>query len=971
MTLLLWICSLLGVIGFFQSRSLGKRLDKLEKRISEQTTLLHILQGKKPKEITETSSLSVTDPTTIENGAQPSAALSSSELHTSGDYEGLDSVSQIRSRTNIGWSALYDTHPIPEWANQAFNWLKENWAGFIGVSILVLGIIFGAFYLGFFATPLVRFFMVLSIGLLLAVASFILKNKTIWQDLSGWLLAGSGAIILFSVIASSLFPALKFYHDPIIGLYLLVAALIINIVFAYLCAKQTLATFHVLINLLALTFIPKVAIVIVAGTIVSLAGIALSYKKAWNINLLAIMLGFTLFHYLWFIAQVTSQPIALLGIGCTIAIGLSALLVHYQKIYIEIDEKINNFIHISIWLLFGIQLFWYNLGFKYVVVPLGLAASITFALSLYAKRKNIQWLYLTDAIIGQMLSLLTIISLSRVEIGYDVVAWLAMIESLCFTSICYFSRQKILSDVGIGLTSLSFIVFSLMLFANYQDYQKVLMMSIATFIPIYGTRWFIAIKDNIQSHEKNEIPFALMLDILWTIIGSILLWDLLHGYHFGYPAFITAMLLLAFNKAIIKEKIHQLCYLLLLGQTLAFSWFKLNSEGNQLITIALYAFPSLLLMLATLKAKIFQFNDQQLNREDLWVYSLALHLFIMNWILFVPISLFIPGIGALILGVLFFETSQFLCKKSSNSRNYLIAIASLNMAVFYLLIFVGLYSLVYLQSEASLFANFSIREILTIIAMLLSFYWYFSKSFDNNPFVQYRDYHSIRLLYFSQAITFDIGLFFVIAYIVVEYSAPIHPIGYGLTALILSTIRLRMWLPVRSLVYAIGLLYALCIQVAIVSSTWASPLSDWYQTTHITGPISIVIALMVASLLLKQTQYHNDNKIIAFYSINPILFGFLPIFIALALFLLWRFDKAYLTMLWVTEIFFIVIFSFLLKHKSLIRLAFAFLAFCVLRLIFYDLAQTDLLIRALVFVAIGLLMIFIHMIYKKYAGRLT
>jgi uncharacterized membrane protein len=132
-----------------------------------------------------------------------------------------------------------------------------------------------------------------------------------------------------------------------------------------------------------------------------------------------------------------------------------------------------------------------------------------------------------------------------------------------------------------------------------------------------------------------------------------------------------------------------------------------------------------------------------------------------------------------------------------------------------------------------------------------------------------------------------------------------------------------------------------------------------------------VIALMVASLLLKQTQYHNDNKIIAFYSINPILFGFLPIFIALALFLLWRFDKAYLTMLWVTEIFFIVIFAFLLKHKSLIRLAFAFLAFCVLRLIFYDLAQTDLLIRALVFVAIGLLMIFIHMIYKKYAGRLT
>src|SRR5690349_8043887 len=120
MTLLLWIFVLLGVIGFFQSRSISKRLDALEQTIANLSAQLSKLQKGKYHDITPTA------PTFTVPEILPSAELLSSE-------------------TIINPPSF----EMPAYANAAIDWLKENWTGFIGVSILVLGIIFGVFYLGF------------------------------------------------------------------------------------------------------------------------------------------------------------------------------------------------------------------------------------------------------------------------------------------------------------------------------------------------------------------------------------------------------------------------------------------------------------------------------------------------------------------------------------------------------------------------------------------------------------------------------------------------------------------------------------------------------------------------------------------------------------------------------------------------------------------------------------------------------
>ena len=73
-------------------------------------------------------------------------------------------------------------------------WIKENWTGLIGVSILVIGIAFIQVYLSVNLGPLVRFSSLFSVALFLLGVSFYIRRRfKLWEDLSSWLQAASGA----------------------------------------------------------------------------------------------------------------------------------------------------------------------------------------------------------------------------------------------------------------------------------------------------------------------------------------------------------------------------------------------------------------------------------------------------------------------------------------------------------------------------------------------------------------------------------------------------------------------------------------------------------------------------------------------------------------------------------------------------------------------------------------------------------
>ncbi len=949
--LILAVCAILGVVAFFRLSKQIDRIDRLEAKLEQLMARRVNIDESKPLDV----SLEVSPP------------VSHDIYH---DVWKDSTVGQVPKPPPPAPALAIAKPHIPDVFENFFLWLKDNWAGFLGVSILVLGITFGTVYLSYFASPFIRFLLLIAIGLLfLGVAVYIRKNP-IYRELSSWLQSASGAIILFSVLATGFLPVLHFYESPLTGLVLVCAGLAYNLLLAYLAPKEVFASFHVLISLIALMVVPKDLTVLMAASIVAMAGIGLSVRNAWNINLLISFVSFSIFHIIWFRAQSMIGSVALYGVVCASLVGASALLIHYQKSYQKCDVENNLITHLTIWLFLAVQLALYNLGFKYLFIPLGIATIACFSMSLYAKHKDIQWLFSCDAIVGQILATLTILSLTRVQLDYEIIVWIAFIEALSFTTITYWFKHYHISKVGVLFLGGAYIWLCGVLIVLMPHSAKIIVMAVMTLMPLYLTRTLLISKS--QEHDSLDIyddVYPNIVDFLFFALGYLSLLIAINTYSFGYMCFIAVLMIMPFHKKLMNQKTHKLFYLVFATLSVIFSWTIAAKAPTAINGLLFCGLPPLALLGVMLEEKTF-ILDNNISSEDWWVYLLGLHIAIICVLLLWPISAFLPGVSFLIAGLLFFEAAMLLNAKMQGARFYIISIACKNMAIFYLLVYSLFYMLLYLPSEATLFDYASLSQVLTLIAIGLGIYWYFSKPILQENYPEYSAGISIDALKITQVITFDIAFVLLMFLLISSFSAPIHPIGYGCIGLVLSAPLLRAWLPQRAMIYAIGLLMAACTQVAVVSSKWASPLSDWYHDTHITGPISLILAIGIASFLLTKPSTH-DNKLLKIYYQNPVLIGLLPVFISLGLFLMWRFDKSYLTMLWVVEIVIVVAVGFILKCKKLVQLALLFLMFCVGRLIVYDLAQTALIVKAGVFIVVGLLMILIHVIYKKYASRLS
>lgn len=960
-SLIMFGATVLGVLAYFRTLKLQKRIDELE------LLLKHEQKHPQSSQVPQVESNEVyisTDALWVPDQQR--------EERSSLDVVGNTAITDAYSSKTKITTLIPKQDQGQESFQKGLHWLTENWAGFLGVSILVLGVTFATVYLSLFATPFIRFLILISIGLAFLVVALLIKQNPLWRELSAWLQSGSGAIVLFTVIATGMFPALHFYSEPMTGLYMLFVGLIYNLILAYLSPKEVLACLHVIISLIALILVPKEVVVFFAAIVVTLAGISLSARHVWNMNLQLSFAAFSLFHFVWFQSQSVIAPIALYGLTGAGIVGISALLVHYQKAYQSEQTTFNLFAHVTIWILLGFQLQMYQLGFAYLYIPLGIATLACLSLSFYAKRKQIEWLFVCDAIVGLLLAMLATLSLVRIDFSHELIALMAFFESLLFATIAYCGRQWLLSKVGSAFVIVSAIALYVTMLQLIPNSNQIIIICLPAIISLYATRWYLSRKPVESSvlEASYERFFPTQLDVLTFIFAGFILFFTVSHYQFGYVIFIASMIAMVINRQLMSQNDHKITYLLFATVVIIFSWTKLSSLGSPALGLLYYGVPPLLLGAVLLKEKTLFLSENE-SIEDVGVYFAGLHLAIVFFSASWPYSAFYPGIIFLSLGLLLFEASLSLAECNESSRLTLLAASCKNTAVLYLLGYCGLYLLLYLQSEATLFSFLTLTQMLTLIAMIISFYWYFSKP------ISFADTEQSLLSVscgwcqtISQRITFDIGFILTLFLLISTFSAPIHPIGYALIGITLCVPFFRRWLPPRARLYSVGLLYATCIQVAIVSSKWASPSLDWYQSTHITGPLSMVLALMQAGILLNEPE-NKDNHLLQVFYKKPVLFGFLPVFVALAMFLMWRFDKALLTMLWVVEIVFMVGIGYYLKSKNLVQIALAFLAFCVARLITYDLSQSDLLVRALVFVVVGLLMIMIHIIYKKYADRLT
>ncbi|MGC4040385.1 MAG: hypothetical protein QM710_06270 [Flavobacterium sp.] len=94
-----------------------------------------------------------------------------------------------------------------------------------------------------------------------------------------------------------------------------------------------------------------------------------------------------------------------------------------------------------------------------------------------------------------------------------------------------------------------------------------------------------------------------------------------------------------------------------------------------------------------------------------------------------------------------------------------------------------------------------------------------------------------------------------------------------------------------------------------------------------------------------------------------------PATLSIGCFLYLTFDKGILTFFWILEALGLLILGILLKEKYFRYVSLSLVGLCIIRLMFFDLSNTDFLIRALVLLGVGVVLIVMNSLFKKYKDR--
>ncbi|PIF30141.1 putative membrane protein DUF2339 [Flavobacterium sp. 9] len=94
-----------------------------------------------------------------------------------------------------------------------------------------------------------------------------------------------------------------------------------------------------------------------------------------------------------------------------------------------------------------------------------------------------------------------------------------------------------------------------------------------------------------------------------------------------------------------------------------------------------------------------------------------------------------------------------------------------------------------------------------------------------------------------------------------------------------------------------------------------------------------------------------------------------PATFSIGLFLYLSFDKGILTFFWILESLGLLILGIILKEKYFRYVSLSLVGVCVIRLMFFDLSNADFLIRALVLLGVGVVLLIMNTLFKKYKDR--
>ena len=266
-----------------------------------------------------------------------------------------------------------------------------------------------------------------------------------------------------------------------------------------------------------------------------------------------------------------------------------------------------------------------------------------------------------------------------------------------------------------------------------------------------------------------------------------------------------------------------------------------------------------------------------------------------------------------------------------------------------------------------------LRLVVAIAAVFIFIYWALRRLPERE--------NSGRLHQYLHPLFLELIVFFSVLTVIVEVDSRWFPLIWIITALSFmlagrslrgETSRIRF--------YSLLFYWASAVQVAMIPGIVAEMNGNtpWYVNLGIIDTVVIVLQFIYI-LLIHKLPFLEDVTFPRLLASLTEVSNFInrrknpwinyPLFISVAIFLYQSFSRAILTLLWVVECFFIFISSVILKENHFRYVAMTGLALALLRLVFYDMAKSNTLTRALVFIGVGVIMLVMNSIYNKYKDR--
>ncbi|MFN6134574.1 MAG: hypothetical protein ACK46L_17020 [Synechococcaceae cyanobacterium] len=855
--------------------------------------------------------------------------------------------------------------------------LIENWTGLIGVLVLVAGITFLVVNIALRLGPLARFLLTLAAAAALIAPSLRWGRHPRWRSLVAWLRSGGAALALFACLAGGSLPelGLRWLEDPRQALALLLLGMALNLAVAGLSRDQTVASLHVLVNLVPLLLVQQSPITLAVASLVCLAGLVLAARRPWDRHRLQVLLGYGVFQGVWLLRlgeSLVSQPALRLG-------GLATALVVFGAGVLLLQRRSHSLpaAHlaalIAAWGGLGLALMAYPQQAASRVIGLLLAAALALLLAWLGRHGKARPLGTAQILISQGLVVAALLSLQPLLADGLLLNLVLLGESGLFLLLGLrelLASRRIL-QMGWGLVAV--LAMAVLL-------QAWVLLTLPTFAPQSQGLGHVSPGPGAIPAQPFR-PALLLLRAAALLVGVA--WQLdRRGVALAWPPLLglqAAALVLLGTAGLTPH--WRPCWALLGMGSLLIADRRLRPPGLGMATAgaiplaqltswgwllahrpqAAPALAQLLPLLALAIALIALASGPR--RQALGLDLLGLNLGLGADLLLRPLSPLLPPLAWLLLSLPALLVADRLRQPLSSHG---LALGLVALAAYAL----GFVIEIAFTATAVDVLGFSLhaRHLIELLAVLvLAVWWRFQ---PRGPLARSNLWRLCHRWFL------ELLLLAAVLPLLIELSSLWQPFALALLALGLLSEPASRWLAPRAQLYAV-LLYWLSIACGLFQQQ-AMPTSGWQGWEGLLALQAVALQLLFALLAPRWLPATTLRGMAGL----PLLGGvasalarhgqrwlWYPLFVAVAVQLARGFDHALLTLVWALEAFLIYGLSAVLRDRQFRLVALLALAACLLRLLVVDMAEADLGLRGLVFVGVGLLMLAMNALYKRFEDR--